>query len=174
VPRTGHKVKEKFWKVVITEGEFKAAALWQVVGGGRDDGKDPWGVVALPGITFAKTYEVREALNHWIWSVGAREVVVAYDNEEKGDPSLESYKADKRKRYDAIDLGPIPGDGFESANARAREGLRVAEGSGVMARGRRTGMERSRGWFTTNKNFSQKTTKGTKHEHIFTAGGGGT
>lgn len=106
VPREPMKAasgrREKFFNVVITEGEFKAAALWQMVGSARDDEREAWGVCALPGINMAKNYEVREELNWWLSSVGARRVVVAYDEEEKGDPKLPSYKPEKWKRFDSI------------------------------------------------------------------------
>jgi hypothetical protein len=93
--------REAFYTVVITEGEFKAAALWQVVGLGRKDGLDPVGVCALPGISFARNYEVRQMLEDWLHAVRCRRVVVAFDSEEKGDPSLPSFKTDWRKRFDA-------------------------------------------------------------------------
>src|ERR1017187_974455 len=37
----------------------------------------------------------------WLRRVGCRRVIVAFDNEEKGDPKLESFKADWTKRHDA-------------------------------------------------------------------------
>jgi hypothetical protein len=91
---------ESFYTVVITEGEFKAAALWQTLGGGSGE-KFPIGVCAMPGISFAKNYEVREQLDEWLRMVRCAEVIVAYDNEEKGDARLASFKADPRKRHDA-------------------------------------------------------------------------
>ncbi|MGN6555251.1 MAG: toprim domain-containing protein [Verrucomicrobiota bacterium] len=101
IPRAAGRDPELFRTVVITEGEFKAAALWQVLGAGRQDGEEPLGVVALPGISFAKHYDIREELDTWLREVNCRRVIVAYDNEEKGDPKLESYKPDMRKRFDA-------------------------------------------------------------------------
>ncbi len=98
---SGEDDEEQFYTVVITEGEFKAAALWQTVGSGRQDGAEPYGVAALPGISFGKNYEVREVLDDWLRVVKCRRVIVAYDNEEKADPALETYKADRRKRFDA-------------------------------------------------------------------------
>lgn len=91
---------EFFPDVVITEGEFKAAALWQVIGAGSGM-RYPKGVVALPGISMWRHYELREELDAWLIAVGARKVRVAFDNEEKGDPKLPGYKADPTKRHDA-------------------------------------------------------------------------
>jgi hypothetical protein len=93
--------QEVFFTVVITEGEFKAAALWQILGAGRTDGREPVGVVALPGISFVKHYETREVLDDWLRRVKCLEVIVVFDNEEKANPALQSFKADHRKRFDA-------------------------------------------------------------------------
>ncbi len=101
IPRGLNPDPELFYTVVITEGEFKAGALWQMLGAGRDDGREPIGVVALPGISFATHYSIREELDAWLRDVKCRQVIVAYDNEEKGDKALESYKPDMRKRFDA-------------------------------------------------------------------------
>ncbi len=92
---------EKFSKVVITEGEFKAMALWVTVGAGSGS-KEPYGVCGLPGIWYARNYEMQESLCDWLLAVECREVIVVFDDEEKGDPNLESFKADWRKRYDAV------------------------------------------------------------------------
>jgi hypothetical protein len=99
--RTASPTPEEFRVVVITEGEFKAAALWQVLGLGRGDGEEPVGIAALPGISFGKNYEIREELDAWLRRVKCRCVKVIYDNEEKGDPKYKAFKADKRKRFDA-------------------------------------------------------------------------
>jgi len=102
-PTDGKPIQEIFPKVVITEGEFKAAALWQTVGGGclTDGGFEPYGVVALPGIWFGQNYGIREELDQWLRDVRCRVVKVAYDNEDKSNPELESFKSDRRKRFDA-------------------------------------------------------------------------
>jgi hypothetical protein len=97
----GQRTREEFRNVVITEGEFKAAALWQVVGAGRQDGRKPWGVAALPGISFARHPKIRQEVDAWLRKVRAVRVVIVFDNEEKGDPNLPGYKADFRKRYDS-------------------------------------------------------------------------
>lgn len=108
VPRasaaSGIKNSESYEVVVITEGEFKAAALWQTVGDGAGSTymTSPYGVCALPGITFGKNFEMREELAGWLRVVGCRRVIIAFDDEEKSDPTLESYQPDKRKRYDSV------------------------------------------------------------------------
>jgi hypothetical protein len=80
---------------VVTEGEFKSCALrWAFQGG--------VGVAALPGISQAKNYRVMEELKGWLLHhCRPEKIVVAFDNEEKGDPRLPGFKADERKRYDA-------------------------------------------------------------------------
>jgi hypothetical protein len=77
---------------VITEGEFKAGALWQVLG-------DIAAVGSLPGITMAKLLfgDVEE----WLEKTDVRQVVVAYDNEDKTNPELPGYKREETKRFDA-------------------------------------------------------------------------
>ena len=77
---------------IITEGEFKAAALWQVVG-------DVAEVGALPGITMAKP--LMGDVEDWLETIGVRQVVVGYDNEEKGDEKLPGYQREKHRRFDA-------------------------------------------------------------------------
>jgi hypothetical protein len=76
---------------VITEGEFKAAALWQVLG-------DSTLIAALPGITMAKP--LVGAVEEWLQMAGARQVVVVYDNENKGDETLPGYQREKHRRFD--------------------------------------------------------------------------
>jgi len=79
---------------IITEGEFKAAAA-TVFG---------YQAIAIPGISSfvgdkmagRKFVEFYEDLHE----KGIREVIILFDNEEKGDPSLPKYKEDPNKRYD--------------------------------------------------------------------------
>lgn len=97
----GQRRFEEFRNVIITEGEFKASALWQAEGMGQQDGRKPWGVAALPGISFARHFNMREELHAWLRKVRCNRVVVCFDNEEKGDPNLPGYKSDYRKRLDA-------------------------------------------------------------------------
>ncbi len=103
IPRDGRKVAEEhFPTVVVTEGEYKPAAIWQTLGAGRDDGQAPVGVAGLPGIYFAKHFKVREELDEWLRAVQCRRVIVAHDREEKGDPAFKDiYQPDPRKRFDA-------------------------------------------------------------------------
>jgi hypothetical protein len=77
---------------IVTEGEFKAAALYQVLGPRAAVG-------SLPGITMVR--QLLPDIEEWLDSVGVRQVVVAYDNEEKGDPALPGYKKEEWKRFDA-------------------------------------------------------------------------
>lgn len=103
IPRTPQKITtEHFPVVVITEGEFKAAALWQILGAGREDGREPIGVVALPGIYFARHLGIRDGLEEWLRTVNCRRVIVAYDFEEKGNPQFgDAYQPEERRRFDS-------------------------------------------------------------------------
>lgn len=99
--------KERFEWVVITEGEFKAAALWQMVGEGARQFEgwehEPLGVCALPGINFGKNPRLRCDLDAWLDRVEARRVTVVYDAEEHGDRERypEAYREDWTKRHEA-------------------------------------------------------------------------
>lgn len=96
--------EERFDNVVITEGEFKAAALWEMVGQGLFQSNirgELYGICSMPGITMSKNYGVRMDLEEWIQAVGAKKVIVSFDNEEKSDPKLPSYKPDYRRRYES-------------------------------------------------------------------------
>lgn len=103
VPRSAtHVGEENFPVVIITEGELKAAALWQILGAGRTDGQLPLGIAALPGIYFAKNLAIREELHHWLRAVRCRRVIMAYDYEDKGNPIFkDAYQSDPRKRFDS-------------------------------------------------------------------------
>lgn len=121
--------------VVITEGEFKAAALFQVF-------KDAYGVAAIPGISTAKKETMQREIGHYLRSVDAKRVIVAYDNEEKGDPNLASYKEDTRKRYDTevwarYLAGWLKREGYEATvawlPAEWRDAKGKADWDGVLA-----------------------------------------
>ena len=86
---------------IITEGEYKAAALWQC--------KIP--AVAIPGIQFTRSrsgdisspeYQFRNDLVKLLKQYGVTDIVVVFDNETKSDPSLKSYKPDPWDRHDTI------------------------------------------------------------------------
>ena len=101
-------VDECFHTVVITEGEFKAGALWQMFGAGArlnwpDHPAEALGVCALPGINFARHDVIREELDLFLTAVKCRRVIVSYDNEEHGDQQKypDAYRADMNKRHDA-------------------------------------------------------------------------
>ncbi len=75
---------------VLTEGEFKAAAL-----------AEGWGIsaVAVPGVSsFAGRYFDR--LTGLLREAGVEKVIIVYDNEEKGDPSLPNFKERMADRFD--------------------------------------------------------------------------
>lgn len=95
---------EKFSTVVICEGEYKAAAVWQEIGGGWLEA-EPVGVCAIPGISFARNIEMRADLEAWLVAVGCRRVLVAFDDEDNSDrPMRLRHDAKKYARYLAIDL----------------------------------------------------------------------
>ncbi len=77
--------------VVLTEGEYKALALFQC------------GIpaIAVPGITFLKNPAFRKELVEIIHRFNISDLVVIYDNEDKSDTKLASYNPDPWKRHDA-------------------------------------------------------------------------
>ena len=94
-------VAENNGTCIITEGEFKAAALWQC--------RIP--AVAIPGIQFTRSksgdisspeYKFRNDLVKLLKQFGVTDVVVVFDNETKDDISLKSYKPDAWDRHDTI------------------------------------------------------------------------
>ncbi len=88
---------DRFETVLITEGEFKCGGFWQM----QHWASEPVGVAAIPGINMSKNVDVRMELDRWLKDVGARKVVVVFDNEEKGDPNLPGFQADRKKRFDS-------------------------------------------------------------------------
>ena len=86
---------------IVTEGEFKAAALWQC--------RIP--AVAIPGIQFARSkagdvaspeYKFRAELVKLLRKFNVTDVVVVFDNEVKDDPALKAYKPDPWDRHDTV------------------------------------------------------------------------
>ena len=75
--------------VVLTEGEFKAAALWQ------------WGIpaVAVPGISSFGLKHM-DRLVALFREFGVRKVTVIFDNEIKDNPEYSNYKPKASSRYD--------------------------------------------------------------------------
>jgi hypothetical protein len=90
---------------LLTEGEFKAMAVASLFDD-YGDRKGRYAVAALPGIQMTGRHPVQ---NHYVWQglvrwleqVNPQLVVVVFDNEDKGNPSLPAYKADPWRRYDA-------------------------------------------------------------------------
>lgn len=98
VPREDKPAPEKFQTVVVTESEFKAAAVSQTMGG-------EVGACGMPGITFGKHFEVREELDEWLRAVGCRCVKVGFDDEDKSSkPMSKRHDAQIWARYLATDL----------------------------------------------------------------------
>lgn len=79
---------------VLCEGEFKAAAAAAY----------GYQAIAIPGISsfVGDKHAGRKFLEFYedIVLRGVREVIILFDNEEKGDPDLPKYKEDASKRYD--------------------------------------------------------------------------
>ena len=120
-PKTCADVVEKFYEVIICEGEYKAMAIWQTLGLGAllaegqqgeklvDPNRfEPVGVCALPGISYVTNVEMRMDLERWIKEVGARRVIVAFDDEDKSDkPLRQRFDAMRDARVLAIELSQI-------------------------------------------------------------------
>ena len=102
----GAKDDRKYRRVMVTESEFKAAAVWQMNGPGRAITQGEWecyGACALPGIQMSRKAEVFEDLEFFLTRATDKakpQVIVAFDSEEKGDPLLPGYKEQKSKRFD--------------------------------------------------------------------------
>lgn len=93
--------------VVLTEGEFKAAALRQ------------WGIpgIAIPGVSsFAGKHFDR--LTSLLSEKGVRRVTVIFDNEIKDNPAFPSYKERPEDRWDTpfwayVTAAKLKGAGFD-------------------------------------------------------------
>lgn len=82
-------LRDKPKHVVLTEGEFKAVALYQL------------GIpaISIPGVaSFAG--EHFERLVIFLNEFEVENVTILFDNEENGDKNLPNFKQDHRKRYD--------------------------------------------------------------------------
>lgn len=121
-------------KIVITEGEFKAAAL-----------AHGWGLpaAAVPGISsFAGVYF--ERLTGLLNEFSIEEVCVIYDNEEKGDSSLPNFKEKIEDRFDtqfwAYILGyKLAKDGYRATIGKLPDAWREKgkiDFDGALAQGR--------------------------------------
>jgi hypothetical protein len=100
---------ERFPTVIICEGEFKAAVLWQELGAGQawvhGDSSPPIGVCALPGISFVRNLAYQAELVWWLREVQCKQVIVAFDSEDKAAlPMPQRCDARKYGRYLAVEL----------------------------------------------------------------------
>jgi len=106
--RTAADRVEKFHTVIVCEGEFKAAVIWSLAGGGavlHGDGRPPYGVCALPGISFAKNPAYRAELDDWLRAVDCQRVIVAFDDEDKSHkPMRQAHDSQIYGRYLATSL----------------------------------------------------------------------
>lgn len=101
--RKGEGTQFEFEKVVITESEFKCAALWQMLGeGSKQTGNGIWGVCGVPGIQQIQNVAIENELIDYLEEVGPHEIVIVFDNEDKGDPSLKGYNENFEQRFDSI------------------------------------------------------------------------
>ncbi len=97
---TGESVhcEEKFFTVVVCEGEYKAAALWQEAGAGAflnyGDKREAVGSCALPGISFVRNKHYRADLLDWLIGAGCQRVIVSFDEEDNSHKPL-------ARRFDA-------------------------------------------------------------------------
>lgn len=103
VPRKhGVGTMRGFEKVVITESEFKCAALWQMIGEGSDLPKENmFGVCGVPGISLIQNVAVWNEIVDFLNEADPSEVIVVFDNEDKEDPKLKGYNEDFEKRFDS-------------------------------------------------------------------------
>lgn len=88
-PYCSFLLKDKPKHIIITEGEFKAAALYQ------------WGVpaIAIPGVSsFAGKHF--ERIVSMLEQHGVKRVTVIFDNEVKDNPSFPNYKQKPEDRWD--------------------------------------------------------------------------
>lgn len=88
-PYCSFLLKDKPKHIIITEGEFKAAALYQ------------WGIpaIAIPGISsFAGKHF--ERISSLLEQHGVKQVTVIFDNEVKDNPAYTNYKQKPEDRWD--------------------------------------------------------------------------
>ncbi|MCK9324737.1 MAG: DUF3854 domain-containing protein [Bacteroidales bacterium] len=106
-------------EIILTEGEFKAAAAVQY----------GFNAIAVPGISsFADRHFPR--LLKFLNNNKVREIAIMFDNEVKDDPAFKSYKDDPNKRYDVYYYAyymayMLDKEGFECRVAWLPDGWRV-------------------------------------------------
>lgn len=82
-------LKDKPHHIVITEGEFKAAALYQ------------WGIpaIAIPGVSSFSGVHF-ERLENLLKEYEVKKITVIFDNEIKDNPAFDNYKQKPEDRWD--------------------------------------------------------------------------
>jgi len=75
--------------LVLTESEFKAAAIWQA----------GFPAIGIPGTSFVRNPIFRARLVLLLERFGIQRVIIVFDNEIKDKPGMPSYKADPFNRY---------------------------------------------------------------------------
>jgi hypothetical protein len=138
IPRPLRAYRQRFKPSIpgfalVSEGAFKVAAVFQAL-------HDCGAFAAVPGITMAKPLYCD--IEMWLDESSCRKVVVAYDNEEKGDPNLPGFKAERHRRFDSEIWARylchrLLTRGFEGRVGHLPNGLRDEKGKadwdGVMA-----------------------------------------
>ena len=111
-PYCKHLLGNQNFEVVLTEGEFKAAALFQC----------GIPVVAIPGITsFGDIHFDR--LVEMFRDSGVKRITVIFDNEIKDNPALPNYKEKPEDRYDTQLWSYLMGYKLYRAGFTARVGF---------------------------------------------------
>ena len=82
-------IKPDDTSVIITEGEFKAVAAYQL----------GFSCIALPGVSSFSGRKFEE-LTKFLNDHHVKDICICFDNEIKDDPKLPNYKADAMDRYD--------------------------------------------------------------------------
>lgn len=106
---------------LITEGEFKAMAFWQVFN--WSPAKIEYAAAAMPGIQAIHNHYVADGCLRWLERVQPEQVVIVFDNEEKGNPRLPGYKPLALDRHDTAAWA------MRTAKLLKREGYNVGVAS---------------------------------------------
>lgn len=133
VPVAVYQVKNISHSIILTEGEFKAAAGCQY----------GYQTVAIPGISSfsEKNFPLISKLFH---EHGVRKIIILFDSECKDDPKFSTYKENPNNRYDTQFYAyymakRLDTEGFETRIASFPVGWRVdgkIDLDGALAQGR--------------------------------------